>query len=85
MLTLNLCLFQVYLCNEGRLTIELETPDNPRIKFQNFDKSFNDGRWNEFSLHIVSNKLLVRINGEQAVTKRLISVVTGSSIYLGGM
>lgn len=73
------------MSSNGKLMIELETPGNPRIKFQNFDKSFNDGRWYELSLHIVSNKLLLRVNDEQAVTNRLITVVTGPSIYLGGL
>lgn len=77
--------FQVFLSDYGKLLIELKTPDNSLVKFQNFEKSFNDGRWYELSLQIFSNKLLLRVNEEQAVTNRLITVVTGSSIYFGGM
>ncbi|KAK7575553.1 hypothetical protein V9T40_011839 [Parthenolecanium corni] len=75
---------KVFLSGYGKLFIELETPNNPLVKFQNFEKSFNDGRWYELSLQIFSNKLLLRVNEEQAVTNRLITVVTGSSIYFGG-
>lgn len=64
--------------------IELETPGNPRLKFQNFDRSFNDGRWYELSLLIVSNKLLLKVNEEQAVTNRLITFVSGPTVHLGG-
>ncbi|KAJ8950685.1 hypothetical protein NQ318_012765 [Aromia moschata] len=73
----------IYL-EDGKLKVELVTPDNPRVVFDNYDETFNDGRWHTVVLTVSTNKLVLSVNYRPMQTTRLLKIVTGGVYFIAG-
>ncbi|XP_065217760.1 neurexin-4 isoform X3 [Planococcus citri] len=69
---------------EGKVYVELLTGDNPKIKLENYDEKFNDGKWHSLVLTVNTNVLVLNIDQRPAVTNRLLKILTTSDYYIGG-
>ncbi|XP_019763354.2 neurexin-4 isoform X1 [Dendroctonus ponderosae] len=70
----------IYL-EQGKLKVELVTPDNPRVIFDNYEETFNDGRWHVVVLSIRTNDVTFSVDYRPMKTTRLLKIRTGG-IYL---
>ncbi|XP_033223686.1 neurexin-4 isoform X3 [Belonocnema kinseyi] len=70
---------------EGKLKVDIQTKDYPKAILDNFDETFNDGKWHQVVLTIAKNSLILTVDGRPMKTSRLLEMVTGSDYYIGGM
>ncbi|XP_066998735.1 neurexin-4 [Anabrus simplex] len=70
--------------NDGKIMVEIITPNNPKALLDNFDDLFNDGRWHRVILAISTNLLILEVDGRPMRTVRLLSMTTGSHYMIGG-
>lgn len=49
-----------------------------------FDESFNDGKWHQVMLTIQKNDLVLTVDGRPMRTRRLLEMTTGSLYLIGG-
>lgn len=66
----------------GKLKVELVTPNNPRVIFDNYHENFNDGRWHSVVLSISTNKLIFSVDYRPMITTRLLKIVTGKNNFV---
>lgn len=62
----------------------IETPENPATLLDNYDETFDDGRWHTVILTVGINYLILNLDGRPMKTVRLISMTTGSAYYIAG-
>lgn len=74
---------KVYL-EYGKVKVEIKTDDNPRTILDNYEETFNDGRWHSLVLTISKNSLILDIDQRPMPTIRLLTMVTGGIYYIGG-
>ncbi|CAH1101756.1 unnamed protein product [Psylliodes chrysocephalus] len=68
----------------GKLKVELVSPNNPKVIFDNFDEQFNDGRWHSVVLTIQTNKIIFSVDYRPMTTTRILKIVTGSLYFIAG-
>ncbi|XP_066260020.1 neurexin-4 isoform X2 [Euwallacea similis] len=73
----------VYI-DQGKLKVELITPNNPRVVFDNYEETFNDGRWHVVVLTIRTNDVTFSVDYRPMKTTRLLKIVTGGVYYFAG-
>ncbi|XP_058793266.1 neurexin-4 [Phymastichus coffea] len=70
---------------EGKLKVEIKTRTSPKAILDNFDVTFNDGRWHQVVLTISKNSLVLNVDGRPMKTTRQMEISTGYLNYIGGM
>ncbi|CAG9853678.1 unnamed protein product [Phyllotreta striolata] len=68
----------------GKLKVELVSPNNPKVIFDNFDETFNDGRWHTVVLTIQTNKIIFSVDYRPMITTRVLKIVTGGLYFIAG-
>lgn len=82
---LDIIWFQIYL-EQGKLKVELVTPNNPKVIFDNYEESFNDGRWHVVVLSIKTNDVTFSVDYRPMKTTRLLKIMTGGTyLFAGGI
>lgn len=62
---------------QGKLKVELDTASTPKVVFDNYHETFNDGKWHTVVLTITTNKLIFNVDYRPMITTRLLKIVTG--------
>lgn len=73
----------MYLEN-GKVKVDLITPDSPKIILDNYEDYFNDGKWHTVVLTISKDLLILNIDNRPMRTVRRLKMVTGGIYYIGG-
>ncbi|KAK4880887.1 hypothetical protein RN001_004206 [Aquatica leii] len=73
----------VYL-EDGKIKVELITPNNPQINLDNFDETFNDGRWHTVVLTIGVNSMILSVDYRPMKTTRFLKMSTGGIYMIAG-
>ncbi|KAG5881355.1 hypothetical protein JTB14_037097 [Gonioctena quinquepunctata] len=73
----------IYL-ERAKLKVELVTPNNPKVIFDNYDDYFNDGRWHIVVLTISNNQVVFNVDYRPMTTTRLLKIVTGATYFIAG-
>ncbi|XP_018318496.1 neurexin-4 isoform X1 [Agrilus planipennis] len=68
----------------GKIKVELVTGDSPKVVLDNFDGTFNDGRWHTIVLTISTNSLVLSVDYRPMRTVRHIKIVTGGLYLIAG-
>lgn len=72
--------------DQGKLKVELVTANNPRVVFDNYEETFNDGRWHMVVLSIKTNEVILSVDFRPMKTTRLLKIVTGRDyLFAGGV
>ncbi|CAH1134406.1 unnamed protein product [Ceutorhynchus assimilis] len=75
----------IYL-EQGKIKVELVTPGNPKVVFDNYQETFNDGRWHVLVLSIKTNDITFSVDNRPMKTVRLLKIMTGSVyLFAGGI
>nr|CAD7572109.1 unnamed protein product [Timema californicum] len=70
--------------DDGKIKVDLVTSGNPRTILDNYDETFNDGRWHTVILSIETNSLILNVDNRPMKTVRLLSMTTGTVYMVGG-
>nr|CAD7438043.1 unnamed protein product [Timema bartmani] len=70
--------------DDGKIKVDIVTSGNPRAILDNYDETFNDGRWHTVILSIETNSLILTVNNRPMKTVRLLSMTTGTVYMVGG-
>nr|CAI5863793.1 unnamed protein product [Callosobruchus analis] len=73
----------VYL-DHGKLKVELITANNPKVILDNYNETFNDGRWHTVVLAIQTNKIVLSVDYRPMVTTRQLKIITGTNYFIAG-
>lgn len=65
--------------DDARVKITLVSADMPEVEIDNFDQTYNDGKWHSVQLEITTNKALLTIDNEEMETKRILDIATGNN------
>ncbi|XP_065156246.1 neurexin-4 isoform X1 [Atheta coriaria] len=68
----------------GKIKVELVTPDNPRVILDNYQETFNDGKWHSVVLTINTNTLVLSVDYRPMKTTRRLKIVTGGIYMIAG-
>lgn len=68
----------------GKVKVELVTPNNPKAILDNYEDYFNDGKWHIVVLTINTNLLILNIDNRPMRTVRILKMTTGGIYYIGG-
>ncbi|XP_012266909.1 neurexin-4 isoform X2 [Athalia rosae] len=74
---------KVYL-EEGKIKVDIQTQGYPNAILDNFEETFNDGKWHSIILTISKNSLILNVDGRPMRTKRLLDMTTGPLYLIGG-
>ncbi|XP_026683145.1 neurexin-4-like [Diaphorina citri] len=74
---------KLYL-EEGKIKVEIVTSGNPKALLNNFDDSFNDGKWHTVILTLNTNLLILNVDGRAMKTTRLLTFTTGGIYMIAG-
>lgn len=69
---------------QGKLKVELVTPNNPKVIFDNYEDTFNDGRWHSVILSVSTNNVIFNVDARPMKTTRLLKIVTGGVYLIAG-
>ncbi|XP_031336350.1 neurexin-4 isoform X3 [Photinus pyralis] len=73
----------IYMEN-GKIKVELITPNNPQINLDNYEETFNDGRWHTVVLTIGINTLTLSVDYRPMKTTRFLKMTTGGIYMIAG-
>ncbi|MCL4131606.1 UNVERIFIED_CONTAM: hypothetical protein GTU68_025311 [Idotea baltica] len=74
------------LLEDGKIKVEVQARDTPgKIILDNFDVTFNDGRWHSVVFAIRKNKMELVVDEIPMKTSRIISISVGRYFYIGGL
>jgi hypothetical protein len=76
-------MLQVYL-DKGKIFVDLEIENSPRLALDNFAEMFNDGLWHSVELTVGRNTVTLNVDGRLVRTTRLMQVITGDLYFVGG-
>lgn len=75
---------QLYLEN-GKIKVQLVTNDGPEIILDNYEQTFNDGKWHNVNISLATNTLILDVDQRPMITNRLLSITTGPVYYIAGI
>ncbi|CAH0552688.1 unnamed protein product [Brassicogethes aeneus] len=68
----------------GKIKVELQTQNSPKVIIDNYEEKFNDGRWHSVVLTISTNSLVLSVDYRPMKTSRLLKIVTGGKYFIAG-
>ncbi|KAL0271077.1 UNVERIFIED_CONTAM: hypothetical protein PYX00_008294 [Menopon gallinae] len=74
---------KLYL-QKGRIKGDVQTGNNPLTVLDNFEETFNDGRWHQVILTVRENNIVLDVDNRPMKTTRLLKMTTGSQYRIGG-
>ncbi|XP_050293158.1 neurexin-4 isoform X2 [Anthonomus grandis grandis] len=78
--------FVAIFLEQGKLKVQLVTADTPRGIFDNYQETFNDGRWHIVVLSIRTNELVFSVDYRPMKTTRLLKIQSGVDyLFAGGL
>lgn len=75
--------FQIFL-EHGKVKVQVQTSDYPKIVLDNYDEAFNDGRWHTVVLTISKDLLILSIDYRPMRTIRKLQMSTGGEYFIAG-
>lgn len=70
---------------DGKIKVEIQAHGTPgKIILDNFDITFNDGRWHGVTFAVSKNKMELVVDNIPMKTSRIISISAGRYFYVGG-
>ncbi|XP_031782155.1 neurexin-4 [Nasonia vitripennis] len=69
---------------EGKLKVTILAKGTPKAILDNFDVTFNDGRWHQVTLTVSKNLLVLKVDNQAMNTLRQLEISTGYIYYVGG-
>ncbi|KAK4300982.1 hypothetical protein Pmani_026854 [Petrolisthes manimaculis] len=76
--------FKLFL-DEGKVKVEVSAEDTPgKVILDNFDISYNDGRWHKVMFTIAQNSMVLTVDDVPMKTVRIISIISGKYFLVGG-
>ncbi|XP_045603868.1 neurexin-4 [Procambarus clarkii] len=76
--------FKIFL-DEGKVKVEVSATNTPgKVLLDNFDVSYNDGRWHKVMFTIAENSMELSIDDVPMKTVRVISILSGKYFLVGG-
>ncbi|XP_030764634.1 neurexin-4 isoform X2 [Sitophilus oryzae] len=73
----------IYL-EHGKLKVELVAGNSYKVVLDNYEETFNDGRWHVVVLTIKTNDVTFSVDYRPMKTTRLLKIVTGALYYFAG-
>ncbi|XP_055376798.1 neurexin-4 isoform X1 [Condylostylus longicornis] len=70
--------------DEGKVKIDMQIGDQPRIILDNYDEEFNDGKWHTLVLTLQRNQLILDIDRRPMTTTKNIKFSTSRIYYIAG-
>jgi len=74
----------VYL-DKGKLLVDLEVENSPRLTLENFAEMFSDGLWHSLEVTVGKNRVTLSVDERMVRTSRLMDIVTGDVYFMGGI
>ncbi|XP_049869625.1 neurexin-4 [Pectinophora gossypiella] len=74
---------KVYI-EEGKVKVELYTEASPKIRLDNYEEEFNDGRWHSMLLTMATDSLTLAVDYRPVKTTKKLRFFTGSTYYIAG-
>ena len=69
---------------DARIKVEMVSKDMPKVELDNFDQTYNDGKWHSVEIALATNKAVLTIDKDPMETKRLLKISTGAYYMIGG-
>ncbi len=69
---------------DGRIKVILVSKDIPQVELDNFDQTYNDGKWHSVELAMSKNKAVLTIDSDPMETRRILNIATGAYYMIGG-
>lgn len=66
------------------IKVELMTKDNTRVVLDNYEESFNDGKWHSVILILKENFLELNVDNRPMQTIRKLDFLTGQNSFIAG-
>jgi len=66
------------------IKVELMTKDNTRVILDNYEESFNDGKWHSVILVLKENFLELNVDNRPMQTIRKLDFLTGQNNFIAG-
>lgn len=67
-----------------RIKVELMTKDDTRVVLDNYEESYNDGKWHSVILTLKENFLELNVDNRPMQTIRKLEFMTGSNYFIAG-
>jgi len=64
--------------------VELKTKDDTRVVLDNYEESFNDGKWHSVILVLRPDFLELNVDNRPMQTIRKLDFMTGSNYFVAG-
>lgn len=76
---------QLFL-DEGKVKVEVSATHTPgTVLLDNFDVSYNDGRWHKVMFTVAKNSMELTVDDVPMKTVRKITIISGKYFLVGGM
>ncbi len=69
---------------DARIKVVLVGRDMPTVELDNFDQTYNDGKWHSVELALSKNRAVLTIDRDPAETVRILNIATGAYYMIGG-
>lgn len=67
-----------------RIKVEVMTTDDTRVVLDNYEESFNDGKWHSVILTLKNDFLELNVDNKPMQTIRKLDFLTGTNYYIAG-
>ncbi|KAI5631254.1 laminin G domain-containing protein [Phthorimaea operculella] len=74
---------KVYI-EEGKVKAEMYTEGSPKVKLDNYEEEFNDGRWHALMLTMQHDLLTLAVDYRPVRTTKKLRFITGPTYYIAG-
>lgn len=68
-----------------RIKVELMTKDDTRVVLDNYEESYNDGKWHSVVLTLKENFLELNVDNRPMQTIRKLDFLTGPNNFIAGL
>ncbi len=69
---------------EARIKVVIVAADMPNVELDNFDQTYNDGKWHKVEISMAKNKAILTVDETPMDTRRRLDIATGGYYMIGG-
>ena len=69
---------------EARVKVRISARGVPSVELDNFDQTYNDGKWHSVELAMSKNYVLLKVDNDKSETRRILDFATGTDYMIGG-